>query len=80
MPPRGGICSTIESRASFDKPVVTLFGNKDPISRGFEKDLQARIPVCEGQDHRILKDVGHFSPEEAPEELANFLLTFISSP
>lgn len=63
----------------FGKPVVTLFGNKDPVSRGFDKELQAHVPGCDGQDHKTLKGVGHFSPEEAPEELANFLLAFINA-
>lgn len=74
------LASNLESwelLASFDKPVLTLFGNRDPISRGFEKELQAHIPGCKGQDHRILKGVGHFSPEEAPEELSSLLLEFI---
>ena len=49
----------------------------DPISRGFEKELQAHIPGCAQQDHKILQGVGHFSPEEVPEELAALLLEFI---
>ena len=74
------LASNIESwqlLSRFEKPVLTLFGNKDPISRGFEKELQAHIPGCKGQDHRILKGVGHFSPEEAPDELTACLLDFI---
>ena len=74
------LASNVESwnlLGDFDKPVITLFGDKDPISRGFEKELQAHIPGCAQQDHKILQGVGHFSPEEVPEELAALLLEFI---
>ncbi len=63
--------------AGFDKPFLTLFGDKDPVSRGFDKELQAHIPGCKGQPHRILQGVGHFSPEEAPGELAEHLLALM---
>ena len=46
----------------FDKPVITLCGNTDPVSKGFEKELQAHIPG---------EGVGHFLPEQAPQELAS---------
>ncbi|WP_438952528.1 haloalkane dehalogenase [Porticoccus sp.] len=50
----------------FDKPMLTLLGDKDPVSRGMEKDLQNHVPGCQGQEHKMLKNVGHFSQEEAP--------------
>mgnify|MGYP001552331147 CR=1 FL=1 len=76
------LASNVESwelLGKFDKPVITLFGDKDPISRGFDKELQDHIPGCRGQDHKTLRGVRHFSPEEVPEEFANYLLSFISA-
>ena len=80
FPDHPELASNLESwelLGKFDKPFLTLFGNRDPISEGVEKELQAHILGCAGQDHRIFEGVCHFSPEEIPAELANSLLMFI---
>ncbi|HEY7874662.1 MAG TPA: haloalkane dehalogenase, partial [Actinomycetota bacterium] len=56
--------ATIPNRAAwevlsrFEKPFLTIFGAKDPISRGAERFLQALIPGASGQDHVVLEDAG----------------------
>ena len=80
FPDHPELASNLESwelLGRFDKPFLTLFGNKDPISRGFDKDLHEHVPGAHGQDHEVLQGVGHFSPEEAPEALADALLRFM---
>ncbi|WP_205597667.1 haloalkane dehalogenase [Paraferrimonas sp. SM1919] len=64
--------------ADFDKPFVTVFGTHDPVTRGMSQVLQKHIPGCRGQAHSKLIGVGHFSPEEAPHELAVQIKKFLT--
>ena len=65
--------------ASFDKPFLTVFSNKDPVTRQIEKHLINHIPGCREQPHTILNGIGHFSPEEAPEALLEHLIPFLDT-
>jgi haloalkane dehalogenase len=75
--------SAAENRAAwtvlerFDKPFLTLFGDKDFVTLGAEKVLQARIPGARGQPHRLIADAGHFCQEDAGPELAAELLAWM---
>lgn len=61
----------------FSRPVLTLFSDKDPITRGGEKLLQAQIPGCAGQPHRRIENAGHFVQEDAGPELAAAIVAFV---
>jgi haloalkane dehalogenase len=61
----------------FDKPFLTLFGDSDPVTRGGDRAFQARIPGTKGQPHRTIERAGHFSQEDAGEELAAHLIEFM---
>lgn len=61
----------------FDKPVLTLFGDSDPVTAGGDRAIQARIPGTKGQPHRTIARAGHFIQEDAGEELAVELVRFI---
>lgn len=63
---------------AYDRPFVTLFGDQDPITRGADAILQARIPGARGQDHRTLKG-GHFIQEDAGPELAERILALVAA-
>jgi len=58
---------------SFRKPVLTLFGDSDPVSRGGEKRFITNIPGAQGQDHTIIEKGGHFIQEDQPEVLAGHI-------
>jgi haloalkane dehalogenase len=58
------------------KPFLTVFSDNDPVTKGGDKYLQANIPGCTGQDHRILPG-GHFIQEEKSDELACIVIEFI---
>ena len=47
--------------ASFDKPFLTLFGELEPVARGWEKSAQEYVKGAEGQDHRIIASAGTLS-------------------
>ncbi|TPE61006.1 alpha/beta fold hydrolase [Sandaracinobacter neustonicus] len=72
--------SAAENRAAwgvleqFEKPFLTLFGEKDMVTLGTEKILQARIPGAKGQPHRLIENAGHFLQEDAGEEIAQELV------
>ena len=61
----------------FDKPVLTLFGDSDPVTRGGEQVLRARVPGAEGQPHRIVEHGGHFIQEDKGAELADEMIRLI---
>jgi haloalkane dehalogenase len=75
--------SAAENRAAwkvleaFDKPFLTLFGDKDFVTLGAEKVMQARIPGAKGQPHRLIGNAGHFCQEDAGRELAAELLAWM---
>jgi haloalkane dehalogenase len=60
----------------FNNPLITIFGDGDPITRGGEKVIQERIPGARNQDHKILKG-GHFLQEDTPVEIARIIIEFI---
>jgi haloalkane dehalogenase len=62
---------------AFDKPVLTCFSDNDPVTRGGEAAIKARIPGAAGQDHAIVAG-GHFLQEDAPEQLCDLINTFIA--
>jgi haloalkane dehalogenase len=45
---------------NWHKPFLTLFSDKDAITRGGEKIWQKMVPGAKGQKHTIIKDGGHF--------------------
>ena len=59
------------------KPFLTLFSNRDPITRGGEKYFQRSIPGCKNQNHQIIKNAGHFVQEEKSNELSEAITDFI---
>ena len=63
--------------SSWDKPFLTAFSNRDPITRGGEKPWQKIVPGAASQNHVIIKNAGHFLQEEKGSELAALLTDFI---
>ncbi|MFD0862414.1 haloalkane dehalogenase [Sungkyunkwania multivorans] len=59
------------------KPLLTLFGDSDPIMKGGDKYFQLAVPGAKGQEHREIKGGGHFIQEDAGEELAKLMIAFI---
>ncbi len=66
-----------QSLERFERPFLTAFGDGDPITRGADRVLQARIPGAKGQPHTTLKDAGHFLQEDAGEELGDVVVAFV---
>jgi len=67
-----------EELAGFANPVLTLFSDRDSITRGGEKIILQRIPGAGNQNHRIIHG-GHFVQEDAPHKIANHIINFMRS-
>ena len=63
----------------WDKPFLTLFSNRDPITRGGYKAWQKRVPGAQGQPHAITRNAGHFLQEDRGPEVAAAIVVFIES-
>jgi haloalkane dehalogenase len=63
----------------FERPFLTAFGDSDPITRGADKQLQARIPGARGQAHVTLARAGHFLQEDVGPELAKVVIDFVAA-
>lgn len=61
----------------WEKPFMTAFSDKDPITRGADSILQKLIPGARNRAHRTLAGGGHFLQEDVGPELANVLAGFI---
>lgn len=64
---------------TFDKPFLTAFSDKDPVTRGGERVLQKLIPGCQGQPHVTIAEGGHFLQEDQGERLAQVVADFIAA-
>ena len=60
-----------------DKPFLTLFSSRDPITRGGERIWQESVPGAKGQPHAITRGAGHFLQEDKGEEVARSIAEFI---
>ena len=58
----------------WEKPFLTLFSDKDPITRGGERAFQKLIPGAQGQPHTTIENAGHFLQEDKGPEIARIML------
>lgn len=65
--------------ANWEKPFLTAFSDRDPITRGADKIMRENIPGAAGQPHKVIRGGGHFLQEDRGEELANVVADFIRS-
>ena len=66
-----------EGLEKFEKPFLTAFSDRDPMTRGADRPMRKRIPGAAAQEHTTIGGAGHFVQEERPEELIDLLLDFI---
>ena len=63
----------------WNKPFLTLFSNRDPVTRGGHKVWQKLVPGAQGQPHDITRNAGHFLQEDKGPEVAAAIDLFIRS-
>lgn len=69
---------TLEALSKWNKPVLVMFSNEDPITRGVDVFFRNLIPTAKNQPEVVIKDAGHFLQEEKGEEIAQHILDFIA--
>jgi haloalkane dehalogenase len=68
-----------EVLSSWERPLLTAFGDSDPITAGADRLLQSAIPGAAGQAHRTIAGGGHFIQEDRGEELAGAVVEFMAT-
>ena len=63
----------------WDKPFLTLFSSRDPITRGGERIFQKHVPGAAGQAHETIRRAGHFLQEDKGAEVAQKIAAFITA-
>jgi len=63
----------------WEKPFLTTFSNRDPVTRGGDRPFQKLVPGAQGLEHVKIRNAGHFLQEDKGEELAEVLVTFIKA-
>ena len=61
----------------WDKPFLTLFSNRDPVTRGGHRIWQRLVPGAQGQPHAVTRGAGHFLQEDKGAEVAQAIVAFI---
>ena len=62
---------------NWQKPFLTTFSNRDPITRGGESPWQETVPGAKGRKHVRILNAGHILQEDKGPELADVLIGFI---
>jgi haloalkane dehalogenase len=65
--------------ATWDRPFLVAFSDRDPITGAMAPVLQRTVPGAAGRQHPVLKGAGHFLQEDAGEELGSIIADFIRS-
>lgn len=65
--------------ARWQKPFLTTFSNRDPITRGGEKIWQAHVPGARSVEHIRVRNAGHFLQEDKGAEIAQALIEFVAT-
>ncbi|WP_334143707.1 haloalkane dehalogenase [Rhabdothermincola sp.] len=63
----------------YDRPFLTAFSDRDPITAGADRVLRERIPGAAGQPHTTIEGGGHFLQEDRGEELARVVVDFVAA-
>jgi haloalkane dehalogenase len=67
-----------ETLRAFDKPFLTAFSDKDPITKGGDAAFQREVPGCAGQPHTTIEGGGHFLQEDRGEQLAQVIASWVA--
>jgi len=62
----------------FERPFLCAFSDRDPITKGGERQFVPHVPGTAGQPHTTIEGGGHFLQEDKGEDLARVIVDFIA--
>ena len=65
--------------SQWTKPLVTLFGDNDPVTKGGDAIFKKLVPGAKGQAHATIEGGGHFIQEDQGPLLAKHIISFINA-
>ncbi|GMI13396.1 hypothetical protein TrVE_jg3023 [Triparma verrucosa] len=71
-----------EARAflkTFVKPVLIAFSDKDPITRGADRDLKSLFPASAPITHRVVEGGSHFLQDTHSTVITNYIVEFLEA-
>jgi haloalkane dehalogenase len=63
---------------AWNKPWLTAFSDRDPITKGGDAVFQRDVPGCAGQPHTTIEGGGHFLQEDCGEKFAQVIVEWMS--
>jgi haloalkane dehalogenase len=63
----------------FDRPFLCTFSDRDPVTKGGERQFIGHVAGTSGQPHTTIEGAGHFLQEDRGEELARVIADFIAA-
>ena len=63
----------------WDKPFLTLFSDRDPITRGGARAWKQQVPGAQGRPHALTRGASHFLQEDKGPEVARAIAAFMAS-
>ena len=66
-----------QALSTWEKPVLVMFSDGDPITRGGDAWFRRLIPGTREQPDITIKDAGHYLQEDKGEEIAQHILEFM---
>jgi len=64
---------------AFDKPFLCAFSDRDPITKGGQRQFVPHVAGTAGQPHTTIEGGGHFLQEDKGEDLARVIVDFMAS-